>query len=563
MLSSHSVGHRLVRLLPRVVLLLLAITGARILLRFGRMTPAEFDHYVGRELRDNMMRASGVFVKFGQILSMRPDVLPYAVCQELAQLLDSVAPEPYEESAATLRESWGGTLRTNEIVSMEVRPLAAASFATVYRAVLANGTRVAVKVQRRHIEGVVRADLRILHLIALVLDSLTTFGRLSITALVEDFAAWTQEELDYTREAAQMSRMRDALGDDSAWMVIPRVHWEFCSTRVLVVDLLEGTWLSELVAHRDRERDDRDRIARAIFSFLMRQAFELGYFHADPHAGNLCLLDDGRIGLVDFGIIGHIGKAFQETQVTLLSSIETNDIDSAFAALSRILEIPPDADMDRFRTLVERNFNSWVLRQHQPNLPTVDRSASQLLIANFRAARECNLAFSQPAARYYRAFIVLDSVIVSLSDSFNHREEISRYFRERSTRVTRQIRDRLGTAEGRDFARALLTRLTGLAPQLATRIEQELQQKQQPDWSTSQSRLGWSNFLRVAGWSVALFGVLALASAIVDRTMGVPPPLALLPALFLSLPMAALLAGAGLLLLWASRYMRVNAFRHG
>ncbi|MFI4926948.1 MAG: hypothetical protein ACHP7E_04575, partial [Burkholderiales bacterium] len=85
----------------------------------------------------------------------------------------------------------------------------------------------------------------------------------------------------------------------------------------------------------------------------------------------------------------------------------------------------------------------------------------------------------------------------------------------------------------------------------------------QPDWSTSQSRLGWSNFLRVAGWSVALFGVLALASVIVDRTLGVPAPLALLPSLFLSLPMAALMAGAGLLLLWASRYMRVNAFRHG
>jgi hypothetical protein len=158
---------------------------------------------------------------------------------------------------------------------------------------------------------------------------------------------------------------------------------------------------------------------------------------------------------------------------------------------------------------------------------------------------------------------VLDSVIVSLSDSFNHREEIRRYFRERSNRVTHQIRERLGSVEGRDIARALLTRLSGMAPQLATRIEQELQQKPQQDWGASQSRLGWSTFLRVTGWSVALAGVVASASTIVDRTLGVPSSFSMLPAVFLSLPMGALMLAAGLLSLWASRYIRVNAFRHG
>ena len=217
---------------------------------------------------------------------------------------------------------------------------------------------------------------------------------------------------------------------------------EYTTTRVLVAELLTGTWISDILA--DDRSDKRAsgayrEIAATLFEFFMEEIFELGFFHSDPHPGNICILEDGRVGLIDFGMIGYLTGEAQRAQLSLLSAIQRQSVDEAYLAITTLLNVPPDAETGRFRRLFESNIRTWTLQQYQPKLPLSRRSAGNLLLANFKAARECGLSFTTVAIRYYRAFLILDSVLIRLDDEFDESRHLESYLQARFHRQKMSI----------------------------------------------------------------------------------------------------------------------------
>jgi ubiquinone biosynthesis protein len=413
------------------VLLLFEVIGLSLVRAIFRKPPHWFHERVGASLRSAFQKLSGAFVKFGQVLSIRADILPRGITTELEQLLDHVIPERFEVSSETICTELGISNLAKAFAEFEPIPLAAASFATVYGAKLTTNEEVAVKVQRREIRLLVRYDIRILKFIAWLIDLSGISRRVSVSKLVREFAEWTKTELNYLREGQHMEYFRSLLGEKDL-VHIPRVFWQYSTPRLLVGERIRGVWLTELFKSTDGKgtninSERRLEVSRMIFRNMLMQAFEAGFFHADPHPGNICIMPDGRVGIVDLGMVGSLSEFYRKVQLRLLVSVQRGDIDGAFAAVSETLNVPPDSNLAEFRRRFEQNVREWNLSTYQPTAPASQHGASQLLLANFAAARECGLSIAVGTAAYYRTLMVVDFVTTRLSMDFDTRKELESY----------------------------------------------------------------------------------------------------------------------------------------
>ena len=256
------------------------------------------------------------FVKIGQALSTRPDMVPPAYLEALERMQDNVAPVPFPQVREVLEESLGVRL-TKPFVEFEEAPIGCASLAQVHRARLRDGRMVAVKVQRPGIEPQIRADLDAIGALARRADQHTRMGR------DVHFADWVQEfrrallgELDYRLEAENLDRFGEHLADYPQ-LYVPSPLWDLCGDKVLTMDLVEGTKVTEVSGLR-RTEDHMDDLARALMRGYLDQVFVHGEIHADPHPGNLLVTPDGRLALFDMGMIAHVPPRMRERLLKLL-----------------------------------------------------------------------------------------------------------------------------------------------------------------------------------------------------------------------------------------------------
>jgi ubiquinone biosynthesis protein len=258
----------------------------------------------GRHLREMLDELGPTFVKFGQLLSTRPDVVPPDIIQELRGLQDDVRPFPFADVERTIVEELGQPIERLFTEFDEV-PLAAASIGQVHRATLPNGRRVAVKVQRPNAPKQIEADLSLLYQAArLAKERIRALDFIDANDIVDEFARSIRQELDYRLEG----RNADAFHKDFAGhphVAIPRVYWTYTRSRVLTLEHLDGIQLADL----DLEHwslDQRRRLAYLITETWMTMIFRNGYFHGDPHPANVMVLTPERVGLVDFGLTGKL-----------------------------------------------------------------------------------------------------------------------------------------------------------------------------------------------------------------------------------------------------------------
>ena len=243
-----------------------------------------------------------IFVKFGQLLSVRPDLIPEDVSEELAGLQDNVPPFPWEEVSATLARAYG---RPHEEVfaSFDRVPVASASVAQVHFATLPDGREVAVKILRPGIREVIGNDVGLLHVLAAVVERAHPDGRrLRPREVVVEFEKTIGDELDLLREAANASQLRRNFADGRL-LVVPEVYWDWCNREVMVMQRIDGIPVNAVERLREL-RIDIPRLARDGVQIFFTQVFRDGFFHADMHPGNIFVLRDGRYCGVDFGIMG-------------------------------------------------------------------------------------------------------------------------------------------------------------------------------------------------------------------------------------------------------------------
>jgi ubiquinone biosynthesis protein len=250
----------------------------------------------GQRLREALETLGPIYVKFGQVLSTRRDLVPLDIADELARLQDRVPPFPGELAIAEIERSIG-----RPFASFETTPVASASIAQVHLATLHDGTEVAVKVLRPDVEAAIARDLALLETAAGLAER---YGarRLKPREVVAEFARHLDDELDLMREAANASQLRRNF-EGSPLLLVPRVYWDLCAQRVMVMERMHGTPISQVDALRAKGVDI-PTLARAGVEIFFTQVFRHGFFHADMHPGNIFVADDGRYIALDFGIMG-------------------------------------------------------------------------------------------------------------------------------------------------------------------------------------------------------------------------------------------------------------------
>jgi ubiquinone biosynthesis protein len=259
----------------------------------------------GRHLREMLDELGPTFVKFGQLLSTRPDVVPPDIVVELQKLQDDVRPFPFADVQRTIEEALDLTVEQAFLEFDEI-PLAAASIGQVHRAVLPNGDAVAVKVQRPNAPRQIEADLALLYQAArLAKERVRALDFIDTEQLIDEFARSIRSELDYRAEARNAEAFRRNFAGDEH-VRVPRVYWSYTRERVLVLELLEGPQLAD-VDVVSMPQEERRALAYRIAETWMTMIFRHGFFHGDPHPANVLVMDGGNVvGLVDFGLVGRL-----------------------------------------------------------------------------------------------------------------------------------------------------------------------------------------------------------------------------------------------------------------
>src|SRR5581483_761778 len=290
---------------------------------------------LGHRLRLAMEDAGPIFVKLGQVLSTRTDLLPEPVTSELAHLQDRVPPAPWPAVQGVLQEELG---RDPVVVFGDVdpTPLASASLAQVYAATLTDGAAVVLKVQRPGISEPVFRDLEMVRRLTRRMEEQAQWARsYHLADLGSGFADGLTEELDFRVEARNLMTIA-AAAPAGAPVRLPTVYTDLSSRRLLVLERLDGVGVRDAGGEMDRLGADREALARGFLGYMLRQILVQGTFHADPHPGNVLFLRSGELGLVDFGAVGRIDVRQQAALQRLLVALALRDPHEFYEAVSEL-----------------------------------------------------------------------------------------------------------------------------------------------------------------------------------------------------------------------------------
>lgn len=304
---------------------------------------------VARRMRLVLAELGPTFVKLGQVLSVRPDIVSAEIIDELEKLQDNVPPADPDAIRDTLEQELGSALE-ERFSAFSWEPMASASIAQVHRATLVDGREVAVKVQRPSIEARIQSDLHILYSLAhLVTGRVDLPGLYSPVGVVREFEAALIQELDFLQEARALSRFRANFAGHPD-VTAPEVIADLSTRRVLVMELLVGESIGAL-----RGRPDQALPAlRKLIDATYVQVFEHGFFHGDPHPGNVLVLEDGRLGFLDFGLTGGLTAEMQDIIISLFVGLVYEDAETVALTLYRAGATDGRVDLKGFKREIER-----------------------------------------------------------------------------------------------------------------------------------------------------------------------------------------------------------------
>src|SRR5438445_613891 len=366
----------------------------------------------GQHLRELLDELGPTFVKFGQLLSTRPDVVPPDIIAELRGLQDDVRPFPFEQAERVIEEDLGNTLE-RLFLEFERQPVAAASIGQVHRAVLPNGHRVAVKVQRPGAPRQIEADLALLYQAArLVKERVRALDFIDARALIDEFARQIRQELDYRLEARNAQTFHRNFAENPH-VRVPKVYWQYTRSRVLTLEWLDGTHVRDVDALPLTLEERRD-LAYLIAETWMTMIFRHGFFHGDPHPSNILVLEEaGSIGLVDFGAVGKLTDDDMSKLTRLFIDAAAENIDVLPKRLSDLGVRYPREREEEFRAQLREMY----YRYYGASLAEID--PLQVIREAFQLIYAMNLRLPTRYLLLDKAIATLGSVGVDLYPDFN------------------------------------------------------------------------------------------------------------------------------------------------
>ena len=414
----------------------IAWVGSRTLLEIARDRLLRRRGLTGPErLRLLLEELGGSFLKFGQILSLQIDTLPREYCDALLNLLDRVPPFPREQVRKVFEEE-RGTPPERVFREFNYVPLASASIGQVHRAVLPDSTVVAIKVQRPGVRDTFRRDAMLL---ALFVRAIFLFRIRSLYFLrdpVREFNEWIQDELDYRREAAYAEVLRRN-AQETPTEVVPRIHWDLTTPRILTMDFLEGFSVLEYL--RIRDEGDAQRLAEMeqigfqpekfltnVINNFLSDAFRFGVFHADLHPANLLILKDNVVGYVDFGIVGHLTPEARRKQIQLSMAYARGRADEIFSAFLSVATFTEKVDLAGFRRELERRSRQWYREPAVGGVPHFSRSLTIAMLDLLALCRNYGLLVDREMIKYIRSLMLADGLVSRLSPGLDLAPQLRR-----------------------------------------------------------------------------------------------------------------------------------------
>jgi predicted unusual protein kinase regulating ubiquinone biosynthesis (AarF/ABC1/UbiB family) len=366
-----------------------------------------------------------VYVKLGQLLSTRPDLLPGEYVEALTDLQANVPPVLWSEVEILLRQQLRQPLE-EVFAAINPQAVAAGSIAQTHRATLKNGQEVALKVQRPGIEVVVAQDIALIRSLA-ELVSRTNFGQdYDIVGLAEEFATALQAELDFTQEASYTDQLRRNLSTsrwfDPTQLMVPEIQWNLTSEKLLVMEWLDGVpiLLAKLPAIRDGKDADiqRKEITTLLFRAFFQQLYIDGFFHADPHPGNLFYLNDGRVALLDCGMVGRLDPRTQQILTEMLLAIVDLDAQRCSQLTLQLAESRHPVNLSRLESDYDR-----MLRKYY-NLSLSQINFSQVFYEVLQVARNNKIRLPSNMGLYAKTLANLEGVARSFDPEINLLDQI-------------------------------------------------------------------------------------------------------------------------------------------
>ncbi len=474
-------------------------------------------------VRHTLQQLGMTGLKLGQFLALRSDLFPPNVTEELSLLFESVSAMEFGFVRGAVEAGLGEPL-TNLFSEFEPVPLAAASIAQVHRARTRDGQRVAVKVQRPGLVRQFDSDMRNLRRFARLIDVLGVMGEIQLVEGVDEFARYTRRELDFITEGETADRLRAGA---VCGEIVPRIHWGLTCRQVLTMDFIDGVSVGRaaglLASGNGRELYrllpdlDLPIAMRNLSTASWHQLYVKGFFHADPHPGNIMLCPGNRIAFLDFGIFGEVSPMQREALARYLEELVHGNIDEAARVNARVYTPTENTDMAAYyagsKAVLRRMFDSFA----------TGTSAKERLVARFSdemvgVARRQKMRISVDTLLFWRAVIVLDGSILQLWPAFNMLDEVRVFFAEfRPGILDRAVK--LLTPE------AHLSTLTDLAMESAGKLDQLLSDvvsgrfeakvvlRESPQMRRFENRRIRSCALGLTGLSVLLLSRLSTGSA--------------------------------------------------
>ncbi|TKX57732.1 AarF/ABC1/UbiB kinase family protein [Halorubrum sp. SS7] len=386
----------------------------------SREVDAETQRERAAVLLDILLTLGPTFIKLGQILSTRPDILPPAYIEVLEGLQDDVPPAPWEESKVVLEDEFGPV--DDVFDEFDRDPISGASLGQVYTATY-DGDDVAVKVRRPGIESLVEADLRTIRWSIPLIKRFTGAGRaFSLENLADEFAKTIREEMDYARERTMLEEIRDNFADEDR-IRIPETYEPVSGPRVLTMEYVPGTKISDIDA-LDGAGHDRTEVAETLQEVYLQMIIEDGVFHADPHPGNLAVADDGAVIFYDFGMAGRVDPFIQEKIVEFYVAVARQDIDAILDTLISMGTLSPEADREVMGNVMElaiADASGEDIEQYQVN---------QIIEQVESTIYEFPLRLPPNLALVLRVATVVEGVCVTLDPEFDFISTATDYLRE-------------------------------------------------------------------------------------------------------------------------------------
>lgn len=378
--------------------------------RLKRTEAAAVQGSMGARLRSALEELGATFIKLGQLLSTRADMIPADIVAELTHLQDDVPPFPGDQAVAAVERELGRPI-DEAFRTFDRTPIAAGSIAQVHRATLHSGEEVAVKLQRPEVDQQIQTDVSILTNLARVVQDRLRPEFVNIVDFVDEFRRYITSELDFTREGRHIERFRDMFKDDPN-VFIPRVYWEFSTDRMLTLEYVRGVKVLDM-GGLAAMGVDRRQIARIGAEAFLKQVMIEGYFHGDPHPGNIFVLPDHRIAYLDFGVVGRVSAEAKELLADLFIGIIRRDMERVVAAMVSLGAVDDDSDLRPLRD----DIADMIDRHYGKSLKQI--KAATILSESFELAQRHRIRLPSDLLLLGKALVTIEGMGERLDPDFN------------------------------------------------------------------------------------------------------------------------------------------------